>query len=134
MENQRQLLRSWRIPVHQIGYDIGRKGLKDKEIIPLLLQFRKSNFFTLDLDFFESRLCHAKYAIICMDVGKHEAAVYIRRLLRHPDFDTVAKRMGNVIRLSSMRIGCGEFMRRMKFLLIGHCRKNSAVRVYLVKG
>jgi hypothetical protein len=56
LENQRQLLRSWRIPVRQIGYDIGRKGLKDKEIIPLLLQFRKSTFFTLDFDFIESRL------------------------------------------------------------------------------
>ena len=105
LENQRQLLRSWRIPIRQIGYDIGRKGLKDEEIIPLLLQLRKPTFFTLDFDFFEPLLCHAKYAIVCMDVGKSEAAVYIRRLLRHPDFDTVAKRMGKVIRLSSMRIG-----------------------------
>ncbi len=30
LENQRQLLRSWRIPIRQIGYDIGRKGLKDE--------------------------------------------------------------------------------------------------------
>jgi hypothetical protein len=94
LENQRQLLRSLRISIRQIGYDIGRKGLKDNEIIPLLLKFRKSTFFTLDFDFFESHLCHAKYAIVCMDVRKHEAAVYIRRLLRHPDFDTAAKRMG----------------------------------------
>lgn len=105
LENQRQLLRSWRIPVRQIGYDIGRKGLKDNEIIPLLLQFRKPTFFTLDFDFFESHLCHAKYAIVCMDIRKHEAAVFIRRLLRHPDFDTAAKRMGKLFRLSSLRIG-----------------------------
>ena len=105
LDNQRQLLKSWRIAARQIGYDIGRKGLKDKEIIPLLLQCRKPTFFTLDFDFFESRLCHAKYSIVCMDVGKHEAALYIRRLLRHPDFDTIAKRCGRVIRLSSMRIG-----------------------------
>lgn len=104
LENQRQLLRSWRIPVRQIGHDVGRKGLKDREIIPLLLKLRKPTFFTLDFDFFESHLCHAKYAIVCMDVRKHEAAVYIRRLLRHPDFDTAAKRMRNVIRLSSMGI------------------------------
>jgi hypothetical protein len=105
IENQRQLLRSWRIPVRQIGYDIGRKGLKDNEIIPFLLQNRKPTFFTLDFDFFEPRLCHAKYAIVCMEVRKHETAVYVRRLLRHPDYDTAAKRMGNVIRISSMRIG-----------------------------
>ena len=105
LENQRQLLRSWRIPVRQIGCDIGRMGLKDREIIPLLLQLRKPTFFSLDFDFFERRLCHAKYAIVCMDVRKHEAAVYVRRLLRHPESNTAAKRMGNVIRLSSMGIG-----------------------------
>jgi hypothetical protein len=105
LENQRRLLRSWRIPIRQIGYDIGRKGVKDEEIITLLLQLRKPTFFTLDFDFFEPRFCHAKYAIVCMDVGKSETAVYIRHLLRHPDFDTVAKRIGKVIRLSSMRIG-----------------------------
>jgi hypothetical protein len=35
LESQRQLLRSWRIPIRQIGHDIGRKGMKDQEIIPL---------------------------------------------------------------------------------------------------
>jgi len=102
LENQRQILRSWHIPVRQIGYDFGRKGLKDREIIPALLDLRNPTFFTLDFDFFERRLCHAKYTVVCMNVGKHEAAVYVRRLLRHPEFDTVAKRLGCVIRLSSM--------------------------------
>lgn len=104
LESQRQLLRSWRIPIRQIGYDIGRKGLKDKEIIPLLLQLRKPTFFTLDFDFYNYRLCHSKYAIICMDIRKHEVAVYLRRQLRHPVFETVAQRMGSVIRFSSMGI------------------------------
>jgi hypothetical protein len=39
-----------------------------------------------------------------MDIRKHEAAVYLRRLLHHPEFETVAMRMGSVIRLSSMGI------------------------------
>ncbi len=104
LESQRQLLRSWRIPVQQIGHDIGRKGLKDKEIIPLLFQLRKPTFFTLDFDFFDYRLRHPRYAIVCMDIRKHESALYLRRLLRHPEFETVAKRMGSVIRLSSMGI------------------------------
>ncbi len=104
LENQRQLIKSWRIRVRQIGHDIGRKGLKDKEIIPLLLQLRRPTFFSLDFDFFERRLCHSRYAIVCMNVNKHEAAVYLRRLLRHPQFNTAAKRMGTVIRLSSMGI------------------------------
>ncbi|MBI3242050.1 MAG: hypothetical protein HYZ49_07140 [Chloroflexi bacterium] len=36
LDSQRQLLLDWRIPVRQIGYDVGRKGLKDKEIITFL--------------------------------------------------------------------------------------------------
>ena len=36
-ESQRQLLRGWRIPIRQIGYEVGRKGMKDDEIIALLL-------------------------------------------------------------------------------------------------
>jgi len=108
LESQRQILRSQRMPVRQIGFDIGRKGLKDNEIIPLLVSLLKPTFFTRDFDFFESRLCHSKYAIVCMDVRKHEAAIYIRRILRHPEFNTAAKRMGNVFRLSSMRIGIWE--------------------------
>ena len=34
--SQRQRLRSWRIPVRQIGVDIGRKGFQDEEIVPFL--------------------------------------------------------------------------------------------------
>lgn len=35
-ESQHQLLRSWRIRPQQIGYEIGRKGMQDEEIIPFL--------------------------------------------------------------------------------------------------
>ncbi len=31
IDNQRRLLNSWRIPVRQIGYEVGRKGMKDQE-------------------------------------------------------------------------------------------------------
>ena len=37
---QRQLLKSWRYSVRHIGYDIGRKGMQDDEIIPLLRRLR----------------------------------------------------------------------------------------------
>jgi hypothetical protein len=40
-EDQRRLLRSWRVPVRHIGYDIGRQGIKDPEIIPFLLALRR---------------------------------------------------------------------------------------------
>jgi len=78
----------------------GRKGMKDDEIIPLLCSLRRPTFFTRDLGFYERDLCHAQYCLVCIAVGQYEAAAFVRRLLRHPEFDTQAKRMGTVIRVS----------------------------------
>jgi len=97
---QRLLLKSWRIPVRHIGYDVGRKGLQDDEIIPLLHRLRRPTFFTLDLGFYQRGLCHKRYCLVGMDIYDDEAASFVRRFLRHPDFDTQAKRMGAVIRIS----------------------------------
>jgi hypothetical protein len=36
----------------------------------------------------------------CVDVGQYAAATFVRRLLRHRQFDTEAKRLATVIRLS----------------------------------
>ena len=35
-ESQRQLLRSWRVLVRQIGVELEHQGVKDEEIVPLL--------------------------------------------------------------------------------------------------
>lgn len=104
LKNQRQLLESWGIPVRQIGFNAGRRGYQDEEIIPFLLQQRRPTFFTRDEDFYKRRLCHAKYSLVYMMVEKYETAVFIRRILHHPEFDTQAKRMGAVIRVSSARL------------------------------
>ena len=104
-EDQRQLLRSWRIRVYQIGRDIGRQGLKDEQqIIPLLLKLRRPTFFTRDLGFFGPEFCHAKYCLACLAIEADEAASFVRRLLRHSAFDTMAKRMGRVLQVSQMGI------------------------------
>jgi len=97
---QRELLEGRRIPVRQVGVNIGRKGLLDEEIIPLLQHLRLPTFFTRDSDFYERRLCHRKYCLVYMSVEKSEAALFVRRFLRHPDFKTQANRMGKVIRVS----------------------------------
>jgi hypothetical protein len=34
-EDQRLLLRSWRIRAYQVGRDVGRAGIKDEQIIPM---------------------------------------------------------------------------------------------------
>ena len=99
-ESQRQLFKAWRIPVRQIGVEISRKGIQDDEIIPLLLKLRQPTFFTLDDDFYSRHLCHERYGVICVDVAQYEAAAFVRRFLRHKNFDTEVKRMGTVARLS----------------------------------
>jgi hypothetical protein len=91
---------SWRIQFRQIGFEFGRPGIKDREIIPLLHSLRRTTFFTRDDDFFDRKLCHAKYCLVHLAVRKDEVAVFVRRTIRHPEFDTEAKRMGSVIRAS----------------------------------
>ncbi len=97
---QRQLLEGWRIRVRQIGFNVGRRGMGDEEIIPFLLRQRRPTFFTRDEDFYDRRLCHANYSVVHLAVDKFEVAIFVRRLLRHPQFDTHLKRMGTVVRVS----------------------------------
>jgi len=100
LSDQRRVLKSWRIAVHQIGYDLGRKGMQDDEIVPLLHQLKAPTFFTRDSDFYDRTLCHAQYCLVLLSVEKYEAANFVRRLLRHPRFDTHAKCNGAVMRVS----------------------------------
>ena len=55
VESQRQLLRSWRVRVQQIGHDVGRAGMQDEQIIPFLRRTRRVTFFTRDLGFAQTR-------------------------------------------------------------------------------
>lgn len=98
VESQRQLLRSWRIHVRQIGHEIGRAGMLDEEIIALLHRTRSATFFTRDLRFYDARNRARNYCIVCMAVGQHEVAVFVRNVLRHSALNTQAKRTGKVIR------------------------------------
>src|SRR5206468_985136 len=75
-------------------------GLQDEEIIPLLLTLRRPTIFTRDLGFYSRQLCHAHYCLVILVVGQYEAAHFIRRVLRAPEFDAQAKRMGKVIRVT----------------------------------
>lgn len=97
---ERLVLRSWRVPVRHIGYDIGRRGIQDEEIIPFLLQLSRPTFFTRDMDFYDRRLCHARYCLVYLAIKKQEVATFVRRFLRHRAFDTQAKRLGTVVQVS----------------------------------
>lgn len=108
LEDQRQLLRKWRVSVRQIGQDVGYKGIQDENIIPFLLTLRRPTFFTSDFDFYDRSLCHTRYCLVCIEARQSQTATFVRRFLRHSKFDTAAKRMGKVIRLSSVKLGVQE--------------------------
>ena len=116
LESQRQWLRSWRIPIRQIGQELGRKGMQDEELIPFLLTLRRPTLFTRDLGFHSRSLCHARYCVVVLAVGQYEVAHFIRRFLRHSAFATQAKRMGAVVRvmhtgLVAWRLNAGRELR-----------------------
>jgi hypothetical protein len=100
-ESQRSLLRNKRVAVRQVGLDVGRKGMADDELIPLLHQLDRPTFFTLDGDFYDRRLRHEGYCLVRLDVSDEQAAEYVLRVLRRRALNTKAKRMGLVIRAAS---------------------------------
>jgi hypothetical protein len=55
----------------------------------------------LDHGFYHPTLRHLGYCLVYLDVWDDEAAVYIRRFLRHVAFRTQAQRMGRVARVRS---------------------------------
>jgi hypothetical protein len=100
-EDQCQMLRRWRIRFSQVGRGVGRPGMKDEQhVLPLLHKLNRPTFLTRDLGFFDEKRRHGNYALVCLAVSQKEAAVFIRQFLRHPAFNTKAKRLGAVVLVS----------------------------------
>jgi len=98
-EDQLPLLKQWRVRIRRIGTDVARLGSKDADIIPALHRTGGITFFTQDGDFFDPALCHPAYCLVWLDVRADDAAWFLRRFLKHERFNTVAKRMGLVVRV-----------------------------------
>jgi hypothetical protein len=99
-DDQRAQFRAWRIPVRKIGEDLGRRGMQDSEILPLLRMLRRPTFVSSDRDFSDRSFGSDRYCLIHMDIRPEEVAAYTRRLLRHPAFKRWADRRGCVLRVS----------------------------------
>ncbi len=97
-QSQLALLQRSRISFRQIGHEVGKAGMKDDAIVPLLHELDRPTFFTLDGDFYDRRLRHDGYCLIHLDIEEDLVAEYVRRLLRHRKLNTRAKRMSCVIR------------------------------------
>ena len=96
-DDQRDLLRKFGVAVRQIGQEEGRFGITDDEIVTLLHGLGQVTFFTHDRDFSGPARCHPAYCLVWLSVRQDFLAEYARRLLRHPKFDTMAKRLGTVL-------------------------------------
>ena len=120
LDGQRLLLEASRIAVRQIGVDIGQKGLKDEEIVVLLRRQRNPTFFTRDAGFYLPIHRHRSYCLVVTSVGQYEVATFVRRFLRHPDFDNQSKRMGKVVRLSHV----GVAVWRLRSQIVAHTAWN----------
>ena len=79
--------------------DLSTFGISDENLIPVLHRLPQPTFFSHDGDFFKASLCHGHYALVYLDVADTEEAQFIRRFLKHPAFNTQAKRLGIVARV-----------------------------------
>ena len=108
-EDQAELLRGWRIHFKQIGVEAGRPEWDDlQEILRYLHRLRQPTFFTRDFDFLQPRLRHRNYSLIVVTVPIKQTATFIKRFLRHTEFETKATRCGKVIRISPRIISWWE--------------------------
>jgi hypothetical protein len=103
-ESQRVRLMRRRTRLCQIGLDVGRKGMPDKAIIPLLRTLRRPTFVTSDDNFFEKSLCDGRYCLVHFHVAAREIAEYVLRLFRHADFKTWSQRRERVLSVSTTAI------------------------------
>jgi len=90
--------------VVQLGVDWGVRGWDDVEQVIPHLQSSKATFHTLDDGFFKRRFLHAGYCIVYYEVPHVDLVRWMTRWLRHPGFNTHAKRLGKVVKVQQNRI------------------------------
>lgn len=105
-EGQRLWLRNWKVHFRVIGIEVGSSGTKDENLIPVLHRLANPAFFSLDRNFYRPDWAHSAYCLVWLDVRGRQAAEFIRRFLKHPAFDTQAKRMGKVVRVHADGLLC----------------------------
>ena len=112
-EDEAEKLRRRRVHFRQIGFEVGRPEWDDQqEILRFLHKTKQITFFTRDMGFFRAPLRHANYCLVALTVPVLETAHYLSKLLRHPHFNTRAKRNGKVIRVSTQKINFWEMGRQ----------------------
>lgn len=109
---QRSLLRKWRIRFRSVGGELGKAGMQDEDLIPMLHRMAHPTFVSLDGDFHRLELVHRRYCLVWLNVRSRDAADFLRKFLRHPLFNTRARRMGKVVRVHSEGVSWWQLGRR----------------------
>lgn len=81
--------------------------IPDERVPSLLRELKQPTFITIDDGFWNRSLRDARYCIVYFDVRddqQDQIPNLLRRLFRLPQFNTRAKRMGKVIRVSTAGI------------------------------
>jgi hypothetical protein len=97
-------LRRWRIHCRRLAEDLAAPGIKDPDVMPLLRSTPSPTFLTHDRDNF--RRC-----LVWLDVHDWFAVEFTRRFLKHPRFNTSARRMGTVVHVHTDGIQFWEWGR-----------------------
>jgi hypothetical protein len=85
----------------------------DDRVAEILLEVVKPTFVTIDRDFWDRRLCHPDYCILCFDLRDDQQNLlprWLRALVQQKGFDTRAARMGKVARVGPKRIDFFEHL------------------------
>src|SRR5882724_4219049 len=107
-ESVYEQLKARRIAIDKVGAGFGKTGWLDEHILQALHGSGKT-LHTRDHGFYRRSRAHLSYCIVYYDVPLAEMVASIRRFLRHPQFNTHAKRLGKVIKITGQRI---EFWQR----------------------
>jgi len=90
--------------------------IKDDAIPKLLRKENQPTFVTInEKDFWRKTPIDNKYCVVCFtlpDSRTNEISQALRELFRHPEFNTKAKRMGKVIRVTDREISYYTFSER----------------------
>ncbi len=106
--SQREILEARRLPVRKVGWNWGREGMSDEEVLAALRRMRNVTFVTSDAGLYRRRYCHPSYCLLLVSAPAELVATYAVRLLRHPAFRTHALRMGKVVRVHQKGIAYWE--------------------------
>ena len=104
-----QIIQQKVVSVAQVGANWGESGWLDQEQILPHLHGSRATFHTLDAGLFKRRYGHRDYCLVYYDVPEAELAKWVLKFLRHPRFNTHAKRLGKVVKVNPSKITYWEF-------------------------